>query len=246
MTRAMRVAPCLLSLVWLAACARTPPPQAAPEPDSTTRPPVAVPETVTVRDRDQDRRIAALELQLLAKDAQIDALTGQLNDARQEVVRAMARLRTLATRAEAASGMAEAELAVQSLRSKAERSTPELAQAEQLLQLSGGEFNQENYGGALYLANQAKSAARGGESRLAGAQQLTPRPGEMVFAIPVPLRIVSRGNVREGPGTSFRVVFTLEAGALVLGHSYADDWVRVVDDDGRAGWITRSLVTGRR
>ncbi|MBI2072761.1 MAG: SH3 domain-containing protein [Gemmatimonadetes bacterium] len=186
-----------------------------------------------------------MELQLLAKDAQIDALTRQLDDARQEVVRAMARLRTLATRAEAASGMAEAELAVQSLRAKAERSAPELAQAQQLLGLSGDEFAKENYGGALYLANQAKSAARAGEGRVA-AQRLTSRPGEVTFAIPVPLRILSRGNVREGPGTRFPVVYTLEAGAQVLGHSYANDWVRIVDHDGRAGWIARGLVSSRR
>ncbi len=245
MTRSAPVVAPLLWLVWLAACAAGAPPQTAPAPDSTARPPTAL-ETVTARDRDQDRRIAVLELQVLAKDAQIDALTGQLNDARQEVVRAMARLRTLATRAEAASGMAEAELAVQSLRAKAERSTPELAQAEQLLQLSSAEFNGENYGGALYLANQAKSAVRAGESRVGLAQQLAPLPGEMVFAIPVPLRVSSRGNVRDGPGTSFPVLFTLEAGALVLGHSYASDWVRVVDEDGRAGWITRNLVASRR
>jgi hypothetical protein len=201
-------------------------------------------ETVVVRDRELDRRLAAAELDLLAKDAQINALTRQLDDARQEVVRAMARLRTLASRAEAASGLAEAELAVQSLRTKAERS-PELSQAEQLLNLGGDEFAKENYGGALYLANQAKTAARAGESR-AAAQQLTPRPGQVTFAVPVPLRVTGSGNVREGPGASFPVVFTLEAGTPVWGHSYAGDWVRIVDDSGRAGWIARSLVSGGR
>src|SRR5574341_395891 len=120
----------------------------------------------------------------------------------------------------------------------------ELSQAEQLLKLSGDEFAAENYGGALYLANQAKSAARAGETRVA-AERLTPRPGEVTFEVPVPLRVVSRGNVREGPGANFPVVFTLEAGTPVSGHSYANDWVRIVDDDGRAGWIARGLVTGR-
>ena len=236
----------LLLLFWIAACARGGPPQeTGPRPESAPAPPVVVRETVAVRDREQDRRIAALELQLLAKDARIHALTGELDDARQEVVRAMARLRTLATRAEAASGMAEAELAVQSLRAKAERSARELSQAEQLLRLSGAEFANQNYGGALYLANQAKSAARAGESRLA-AQRLTPRSGEVTFEVPVPLRVLSRGKVREGPGTNFGVLYTLEAGALVLGHSHAGDWVRIVDDGGRAGWIARSLVSGRR
>jgi uncharacterized coiled-coil protein SlyX len=243
MSRAIRVIPLGLVLA-LAACAGRP--QTAPAPETTHHPPPAAPpETVVVRDRDQDRRIATLELRLLEKDAQIAALTGQLNDARQEVVRAMARLRTLATRAEAASGMAEAELAVQSLKAKADRDAPEPAQAQQLLDLSSNEFNSENYGGALYLATQAKTVARAAESRVAGAQDLAPRPGETLFAIPVPLKLVSRANVRGGPGTSFSVLYTLEAGTQVLGHSYTADWVRVVDDSGRAGWVTRNLVTGR-
>lgn len=247
MTRITRVVPVGGLVLWLAACAAGARPQTAPPtaPDTTRHPPPAAPETVVVRDRDQDRRVATLELMLLEKDAQIAALTSQLNDARQEVVRAMARLRTLATRAEAASGMAEAELAVQSLRAKADRDPPELAQAQQLLDLSSGEFDGENYGGALYLANQAKTVAKAAESRVAGAQNLASRPGEVVFAIPVPLKVVSRANVRDGPGTSFSVVYTLEGGALVSGHSYTADWVRVVDDSGRAGWVTRSLVTGR-
>lgn len=228
----------------MAACARTAPQQPIPpKPDST--PPVAVPETVVVHDREQERRLAAAQLELLAKDAQIAALARQLDDARQEVVRAMARLRTLATRAEAASGMAEAELAVQSLRAKVEPSAAELSQAEALLKLSAAEFGKENYGGALYLADQAKSAVRTGESRVA-VQHLTPRPGEVTFAVPVPLRVVSGSNVRQGPGTNFAVAFTLEAGTPVLGYSYASDWVRIVDDEGRAGWIARALVSGRQ
>lgn len=246
MTRSTLTPVLWLAPLWLAACATNAPVTAPPPQPDTVVQQVAPPETVVVRDRDQERRLAAAELDLLAKDAQIDALTRQLADARQEVVRAMARLRTLATRAEAASGMAEAELAVQSLTSKTERPTPELTQAQELLSLSGAEFGNENYGGALYLANQAKSAAKAGESRVVGAQRVTTRPGEVAFAVPVPLRLTSRGNVRDGPGTSFPVLFTLDAGVAVLGHSYANEWVRIVDDDGRAGWITRNLVAGRR
>jgi uncharacterized protein YgiM (DUF1202 family) len=158
----------------------------------------------------------------------------------------MAKLRTLATRAEAASGMAEAEIAVQTLRTQANRSSPELEQAQRLLQMSSGEFNDENYGGALYLANQAKGAARLGEDRVAGGRQQAARPGEVPFAIPVPLKVVTATNVREGPGTSYRVLFTLAAGTLVMGHSYADDWVRIAGDDGRVGWVAGNLVAGRQ
>ena len=236
----------LIAFVVLAGCARKAPAPGSPPAPDARRPVPAARETVTVRDAALDRRVGILELRLLAKDAQIEALTRQLDDARQEVVRAMAKLRTLATRAEAASGMAEAEIAVQTLRGKAEHTMPELDQAERLLQMSSAEFNDENYGGALYLANQAKGVARLGEDRLAGAQQLAARPGEVPFAVPVPLKVTTATNVRGGPGTSFPVLFTLAAGALVVGHSYADDWVRVADDGGRVGWVAGNLVTGRQ
>ncbi len=229
-----------------AGCARN-----APAPGTPPRPAAAAParrETVTVAVHDAalDRRVGVLQLRLLAKEAEIEALTKELDDARQEVVRAMAKLRTLATRAEAASGMAEAEIAVQALRGKASRAMPELEQAERLLGMSSGEFNDENYGGALYLANQAKDAARLGEDRLVGALKLPARQGEAPFAVPVPLKVTASTNVREGPGTGFPVLFRLAAGAPVVGHSYSDDWVRIVDDGGRVGWVAGNLVTGRQ
>src|SRR5947199_235423 len=64
-----------------------------------------------VRDTALEQRAARLELKVLEQEAQVDELQSRLDDARHEVVRAMAKLQSLATRAEAASGMAEAEIA---------------------------------------------------------------------------------------------------------------------------------------
>ena len=84
-------------------------------------------------------------------------------DARDEVVRTMAKLQTQASRAEAASALAEADVAIQSLRSAdGSRQLQELSQASQFQQQGTDEFNKQNYAGALYLANQAKSSALAG------------------------------------------------------------------------------------
>jgi hypothetical protein len=156
----------------------------------------------------------------------------------------MAKLQTLASRAEAASAMAEADVALQSLRSAdGARQLPELSQASRLVQLSTSEFNKQNYGGALYLASQAKTAATAGRARLSAARSAAPRQGETPFALPIRLKVASRGNVREGPGTSFSVVFSVEAGNGLTGFSHTEDWVRITDDTGRSGWIFRPLVT---
>ena len=200
-------------------------------------------DTVTVRDPELERRVSRLELRVLEKEAQVAELQTRLEDARDEVVRTMAKLETLNSRAEAASGMAEADVALQALRNAGGGSqSPELSQATQLARRSNAEFEKRNFGGALYLANQARALAIAGRARLTGNRG-TVRPGETQFAVPVRLRASSRGNVREGPGTSFAVAFSVESGAMLTGFSHTDEWVRVVDDGGRSGWIFRSLVT---
>jgi uncharacterized protein YgiM (DUF1202 family) len=189
-----------------------------------------------------DRRIARLELALMDKEAQVDDLQSRLDETRQEVVRAMAKLQTLATRAEAASGMAEAELALQPLKVAAPQSSPEAAQAKRLLSESSAEFGKENYGGALYLANQAKALATAGRGRLSGNERTPERPGETAFGLPIPLKAVSGGNVREAPGLGARVAYSVQAGDALVGYSYVDEWIRITAEDGRGGWIFRNLV----
>jgi uncharacterized protein YgiM (DUF1202 family) len=118
---------------------------------------------------------------------------------------------------------------------------PEATQVTRLVRQSATEFDKQNYGGALYLANQAKTVASSYRGRL-GVNRTGAREGETLFAVPIKLKTTSRGNVREGPGTSFAVSFQADAGSAVTAWSYADEWIRVSDDSGRTGWIHQSLV----
>jgi uncharacterized coiled-coil protein SlyX len=201
-------------------------------------------ETVTVRDPELERRLARLELRVIERETQVEELQTRLDDARDEVVRTMAKLETLASRAEAASAIAEADVALQTLRSTdGSRALTELAQATRFQQQSTAEFNKRNYGGALYLSNQAKAAAVAGRARLTGGgARGAARPGETPFAVTIRLKVTSRGNVREGPGTNFPVAFAVEPGTALSGFAFTDEWVRVTDDAGRSGWIFRPLV----
>jgi uncharacterized protein YraI len=203
--------------------------------------PKVVHDTVEVRDPELDKRASRVELQLLARDAQIEDLQARLEDTRAEVVRAMAKLQSVASRAQSASAMAEAEVALQTMKAGASTEPPEAAQVTRLVRQSATEFNKTNYGGALYLANQAKTVASGYRGRL-GVSREGARPGETLFAVPIKLKTTSRGNVREGPGTSFTVSFMAEPGSSITGYSYADEWVRISDDSGRTGWIHQTLV----
>ena len=234
--------PILLAIAVLStACGGKAAPKTGPARPGGT---AVVHDTVEVRDPDVDRRVTRLELRLLEKETQVDELQTRLEDARDEVVRTMAKLQTLASRAEAASSMAEADVALQSLRtSAAGLQLPEIAQASRLQQQSNTEFNKQNFGGALYLANQAKATAASGRARATAASRGPTRPGESQFATPIRIKAANRGNIREGPGTNFNVAFAVSAGDQLTAYSMTDDWIRVSDDSGRAGWIFRALVT---
>lgn len=235
-------------LVAAASCAQppAPPPALAARTDT-----VFVVDTVEVAtasevDPELEDQIARLQIQLLESDVVLVEMSEQLDLTRQELVRNLAKLQSQASRAEAASGMAEAEIALVALgQMTGGTDLPEFAQAESRIAESTAEFNMDNYGGALYLATVARSLARGARSRLGGGGGSSLQEGESLFALPVPLQTISRSNVREGPGLGATVLFTLEGGTLLIGQSYTNQWVRVVDEEGREGWIFHTLVTGR-
>jgi len=239
----------LALLASLAACAGHQNADPAPVPKADSAPATrVVTETVTVKDHDLEQRVSRLELRLLERDAQVEDLQNRLEETRREVVRSMAKVQTLATRAEAASGMAEAEIALQSLRrtSRGAAGGADVARVTKLLQDATNEFNKQNYGGALYLANQAKSQAGVGRNRTPGGDPPALRPGEVLFAVPLSLQTSARGcKLRDGPGTGFRVLATLDTGVPLTGYSYVEQWMRVADDSGRTGWVFWNLVQRR-
>ncbi len=211
-------------------------PAQQPAPSRTGR------DSTVVTDPELERRMARLELRLLERDAQVEDLQARLDESRNDIVRMLAKAPSSASRAEAASGVAEAELVLQSLKSGPGAQAPSTALVARMVQQGSAEFNKQNYGGALYLANQAKAVASTYAARGANAAGARPRPGETMFALPVHLKVASRANVREGPGTSYPVVFSADAGAVLTGVSYVDEWIRVANDDGRTGWIFRTLI----
>ncbi len=64
----------------------------------------------------------------------------------------------------------------------------------------------------------------------------------LVGKVPSVISIKNSCNVRSGPGTNHKVVFTVEKGVpfKVLGKK--DKWVHIEHSDGDQGWIFESLV----
>ena len=205
--------------------------------------------------KDLEERIEDIQFRLLEKDAQIKGLEEQLksqqkalDDAFLEVVRSKAKLRSLETKAEAASNMAEAEIAVKALKVEwgASDQDADVRRAEQLLKMSAEEFKNENYGGALYLTNQAKAHIKAAQTRLrVGEGTSSARKGETPFSQPLELKLLQMANLRQDPASKSKILGRLEKGTQVLGYSFMGGWIRVGGEDGPKGWVLRSVVGAR-
>jgi hypothetical protein len=188
--------------------------------------------------RDLEEKLARLHLQGLEKDAEIRALNHKLEAAILEVVRAMAKLRGLSGRAEAASALAETEIALKSM-------PADVPRAQQLLRLATEEFRKQNYDGTVYLTSQVKLLISSRTERPVRGAEAARTDGEQALSPVLALRTSNRSNVREGPGPAFKILFVVERGTPLSAVSYNGVWVRVNTDDGRGGWVHYSLVDQR-
>lgn len=205
------------------------------------------------RERALREEIANLHIQLLEKEALITGLERdnqqqqqRLDTAIVEVVRAKAKLRSLESKADAASTIAETEIALKTLKNmvaEGQDSTAEIGKAEALLQMSSEEFKKQNFGGALYLAGQAKTQIRMGRMALSGANEVAIMEGEVLFVQPLPLVVMKKSNLRSGPDINQAVLSQLEKGTSVVGYSYKGKWVRIETEAKQSGWIYQSLVS---
>jgi hypothetical protein len=182
---------------------------------------------------------AKLYLLLLEKRAQIASLSEQLETAILEVVRTKAKLRSLESKAEAASNLAEAEIAVRTLKAQGEKwgSDPSVVKAEELTKLSTAEFGEGNFSGALYLTGEAKNVIRSAQARSMNQEMFSMMEGEVAFALPLPLRLLDESEIRGGPGDHFKALFTSTQGTALVAYSYLGQWVRVASETGDRGWV---------
>jgi hypothetical protein len=200
--------------------------------------------------------VTNLEIRILQQQAlvnelerRVDAQQKRLDDAITEVVRTKSKLRSIESKAEAASTIAEAEIAVRSIKNRIETKQrdklDELKKAERLLEMSMREFKAQNYGGALYLAVQSKNQVSAGGRRLREHDETARVNGEVAFDQPLTLSLTKNTNLRAGPGLSQPILMTLQQGRAIVGYAYMRSWIRVHTEDGMVGWVHQSLVRAR-
>ncbi|MBI5461749.1 MAG: SH3 domain-containing protein [Gammaproteobacteria bacterium] len=224
-------------LTWLlSGCALLQPPAPPPAAVDCTR---------------QDREIVQLQQVLTEKDTEIQRLRAQQNvqakELKQttgEVARAEVKLRRLATQADAASQLAEVEVALQGVQSGAHprRALAQLAQAQLILDAGAASFAQGDYGAAVELAAQSQEIV---DMVASGHRRSTPDARDAVevpFQVPVALRTRVDSHLRAHPGRTASALGVLRQGTALQAHAYRGEWLRVRTEDGRAGWVFGTLL----
>jgi uncharacterized protein YgiM (DUF1202 family) len=199
------------------------------------------------------KTISSLNLRLLDLESTAHELQRRTESQQQrleaaivEVVRAKAKLRSIESKAEAVSTLAEAEIAVRDLKGRLsgldKLAIEEVETAEQLLSMSADAFKDQNFGGALYLANQSKARVRAIQTQLNKIPEGAGVSGETPFSYPLTLKVIKKSNVRQHPGLTEKIIALLDSGSLVTGYGYKDNWVHIETQEGIKGWIFQTLI----
>jgi SH3 domain-containing protein len=246
------IAPRSWAWVWLlssalSGCVTPPAPPAVP-PEATVREP-ACPSC-----EEQTRAIARLRQDLANRDAELRELRSNqrdqvkvLQESTREVARAKVKLRRLATQADAASYVAEVEVAMESLRSSlgATSNVQLVVLAQGILDSTAAPFAQGDYGEAMDRAAQAEQLIA-----LVAHYQVRPGsrprvPGEVPLQVAIPLKVTVDSNLRRQPLGKAPVVRVLKKDSLLVAHAYKGNWMQVETEDGRSGWVDQTRLGAR-
>lgn len=234
-------------------CATSPPVE-APAPAAPAPVAATVPEPTCPTCDEQNRELARLRQDLAGRDAELrDLRTSQreqvkaIQESKREATRAKVKLRRLATQAEAASYIAEVEVALESLRTSRAASAPSplLALAQAMLASTATPFAQGDYGLAMDRAAQAEQLIAVVADTQSPSGSRAPVSDQVLLQVPIPLSVTVDGQLRRQPRRGAPISGALKTGSPVLARAYRGSWLRVETDDGRAGWVHQSQLGAR-
>jgi hypothetical protein len=237
-----------LLCVLLGGCATPPPAPPAPPPT-----PIEAPVVVPARPicADSTAEIAGLRRDLASRDAELRDLRAQqrdqaraLQETTRQATRAKVKLRRLASQADAASYVAEVEVALEVARTLpgAGSRAPLLALAQEILESSAASFAQGDYGAAMDFAARAEELVAIAASAPAGPASGSRATATVSFDETVRLRVRRASHLRRQPRAGAPSIAVLPAGTRLVARAYRDGWLKVETENGRSGWMFQSVV----
>jgi hypothetical protein len=235
----------------------TPPTPPPPSPPPAEPPVVAPPAPVGVARPscpscdEQNREVARLRQELANRDAELRELRSSqrdqvkvLQESTREATRAKVKLRRLATQADAASYIAEVEVALDSARAAAgeDAKSPLLGIAQGMMESTAAAFALGDYGAAMERAAQAEQLVTAAADERERSAAPPRGAGELPFQAAVTLRAIDDSKMRRQPRSKAPVVVVVRKDTELVAVAYKGSWLRVVTPDGRSGWIAQRQV----
>ena len=186
-----------------------------------------------------------LQLKLLSRHAEIDRLVLTNERLVRDFARNISKARMRGDKTETIRLIAEVDTLLISVSEdglSGDQQTS-LLRAKKYLRESKNELEKDNLELASYLANQALSQTQ--DIQVSKSDQ--EGEGDEVdveFLVPLPMALLDRSNVRNGPSIQDEVLFVMMEGAEVSATGYRGQWVKVEVPERGEGWVYYSLLRG--
>lgn len=190
--------------------------------------------------------LAEKEALIRSQEARQQEQAKELQATTREATRAQVKLSRLATQPDAASVLAEVEVAMET--SKAAKTTPPQqamqAQAQNLLDAANAAYEKGDYATAVDRASQSREILDMLQGLRAGKAASRHRV-TVTFQAPIPLRTRIDSHLRQMPRGNAKILGVLKKDTALMALAYRGDWLRIQTEDGRTGWVLNRLVEAR-
>jgi hypothetical protein len=157
-----------------------------------------------------------------------------LDQVEKQFIRFEKRLQVKETKASAVAAIAEVQLLFEKLRSESPNGLDSLTvvQVNSKLGTCDELMKKRNFSASVYYANRAMRILNESERRM----HITLSDGDARVIS------VSRANMRNGPGSGYKVIDRLDYGTVIVQLEAKQDWCKVRTKAGKSGWIHNSLI----
>jgi DNA repair exonuclease SbcCD ATPase subunit len=165
---------------------------------------------------------------------ELENMKNDLDQVEKQFISFEKRLKVTETKASAVAAVAEVQLLFEKLRKDLPGGLDSTTVAEVKYKLATCDelVRKQNYSASVYYANRAMRILNQTERRMNIA--LSDGDSRIVA--------VSRANMRDGPGSKFKVIDGLDYGTVVVQLESKNDWCKVRTNSGKSGWIHNSLI----
>lgn len=210
-------------------------------------PPPAAPPVSCMAEQSEIERLQQL---LAEKEALIQSQQAHQQDQARvlqattsQAARAQVKLRRMATQPDAASTLAEVEVAMETLKSAKITAPHQTMQslAQHLLDDATAAYGKDDFAMTVDSATQSREIIDMVKGQANGKAAST-RKVTVTFQTPIPLQTRIDCKLRQLPRGNAPTLKTLKKASALMALAYRGDWLRIQTEDGDTGWLLNSLV----